>query len=88
MKVKKIPLRTCVVTKEKYPKQELLRIVKDKDNHVFVDPSGKANGHGAYIKKELEVIEKAKQKKILDKYLECIVPESIYEEIENIINNK
>lgn len=29
MKQKKVPMRTCVVTKEKYPKKELIRVVRD-----------------------------------------------------------
>ena len=37
MKKRKIPLRTCVVTKETLPKQELLRIVKNKDGEVILN---------------------------------------------------
>ena len=47
MKTKKIPLRSCVVSKEKLPKQELIRVVKNKENEVFIDLTGKANGKGA-----------------------------------------
>ena len=54
MKVKKIPMRTCVVTKENLPKKELLRIVRTPEGTVEVDESGKKNGRGAYIKKDLE----------------------------------
>ena len=86
MKQRKIPLRTCVVTNEKYEKKDLIRIVKDNTGKVFVDESGKANGRGAYIKKDLEVLEKAKKSKILDKRLEITIPEEIYNELSNIIN--
>ena len=41
MKVRKIPERTCVVTKEKYPKMELLRIVRTPEGTVEVDLTGK-----------------------------------------------
>lgn len=85
MKVKKITLRTCVVTKEALPKKELLRIVRTPEKSVIVDESGKANGRGAYIKKDLEVLEKAKKSKILEKRLECSIDESLYEKIKNII---
>ena len=50
--VKKIPLRKCVVTQERLPKQELLRVVKNNEGVVMVDLSGRANGRGAYIKKD------------------------------------
>lgn len=85
MKNKKIPLRTCVVSKEKLPKQELLRIVKNNENVVFVDVIGKSNGRGAYIKKDLGVLEKAIKSKILERQLEVEIPDSVYEEIRKII---
>lgn len=87
MKVKKIPMRSCVVTREKLPKQELLRIVKNKDNEVFVDITGKLNGRGIYIKKDLDVLLKAKKTNIIEKLLEIKINDNIYEEIENIIKN-
>jgi hypothetical protein len=88
MKTRKIPMRTCIISKEKLPKQELIRIVKNNENIVSVDLTGKANGHGAYIKKDLEILEKAIKTKLLDKYLEITIPDSIYEELRNIINSK
>ena len=59
MKNRKIPMRSCIVTREKLPKQELLRIVRTTDNSVVADVSGKINGRGAYIKKDIEVLSKA-----------------------------
>lgn len=85
--MKKIPMRSCVVTKEKLPKRELLRIVKNNENKVFVDLTGKANGRGAYIKKELDVLKIAKEKKILEKHLEIVIDDSVYETIEKVINS-
>ena len=61
MKVKKVPLRTCVITKEQLPKQELLRVVRTPEGEVKVDLTGKLNGRGAYIKKDVTVLEKAKK---------------------------
>ncbi len=85
MKVKKIPLRTCVVTKESLPKKELLRIVRTPEGEVKVDDTGKLNGRGAYIKKDLSVLEQAKKTKILEKRLEIKIEDSVYEEIKNMI---
>lgn len=84
MKVKKIPLRSCVVTKEKLPKKDLLRVVRTPEGDVIVDLSGKANGRGAYIKKNLEVLNKARKSKILERRLECTIDENLYKEIEKI----
>lgn len=83
--MKKIPMRMCVVTREKHPKSELARIVVSNDE-VIVDDTGKINGHGCYIKLEKSVIETAKTKKIIDRALETKVPDSIYEELLNKIN--
>lgn len=85
MKTKKIPLRSCVVSKEKLPKQELIRVVKNKENEVFIDLTGKANGKGAYIKKDLTILEKAIKTKALEKHLETKIENNIYEELKNII---
>lgn len=85
MKVKKIPMRSCVVTREKLPKQELIRVVRTPDQEVIVDLNGKANGRGAYLKKDLEVFEKAKKSKVLDRILEIEVKEEIYEELKKLI---
>lgn len=84
MKVKKIPLRTCVVTKENLPKKELLRVVRTPEKKVIVDLTGKANGRGAYIKKDIEVLEKAIKSKILERRLEVEIDDSVYEEIRKI----
>lgn len=85
MKVKKIPMRSCVVTHEKLEKKDLIRVVKNKDGLVFVDESGKANGRGAYLKKSAEVIEKAKKSKVLDKILDTTIKEEVYNELLNIV---
>ena len=87
LKNKKVPMRSCVVTKEKLPKQELLRIVKTTDNTVVADISGKINGRGAYIKKDIVVLEKAIKSKTLEKQLEITISDSVYDEIRKIIEN-
>ena len=83
--MKKIPLRTCLVTKEKLSKYDLIRVVKDKDNNIFVDQTGKLNGHGVYLKKDIEVINKAKEKRVLDKALAITIPDNIYNELIEIV---
>ena len=85
MKQKKIPMRSCVVTGEKLPKRELLRIVRTTDGTVVCDLSVKINGRGAYIKKDVDVLEKAKKTKILEKRLECTISDETYEEVKNEI---
>ena len=78
-------MRMCVVTREKYPKKELIRVVRT-ENGVIVDPTGKQNGHGAYLKKDLVVFEKAQKTKILNKVLETEVPETVFEQLKETLN--
>ena len=87
MKVKKIPMRSCVVTQERLPKMELLRIVKTPEGEVKADLTGKLNGRGAYIKKDEETLNKAIKSKALERHLECSINSEVYEEIRNIIKN-
>ncbi len=86
MKNKKIPMRSCVVTKEKLPKGELIRIVKTPEGNVIADVSGKLNGRGAYIKRDITVLEKAKKNKILERVLETAISDEVYEQINEIIS--
>ncbi len=83
--MKKVPERSCVITREKYAKKDLLRVVRDKEGNVTVDQTGKANGRGAYLKKDVEVIEKARKTKTLERILEVTIPDSIYDEMLEII---
>lgn len=85
MKAKKIPMRTCVITHEKLPKKELIRVVRTPGGSVIVDSTLKANGRGAYLKKNIETIEKAKKSKALNKHLEVEVADSIFEELTNLM---
>lgn len=83
--MKKIPMRSCVVTLEKLPKKELIRVVRTPEGNVIVDESGKANGRGAYLKKDLNTFNTAQKNKILNKKLEVEVPDSIYDELRKLV---
>lgn len=83
--MKKIPMRRCVATGESCPKKELLRIVRTPEGTVEVDQTGKRNGKGAYLKKDLQALEVAKKKKALSRALEVEISEDIYQMIEEVI---
>ncbi len=85
MKTRKIPLRKCIGCMESFPKKELCRIVKNKDNEIHFDATGKLNGRGTYICKKTECLEKAIKSKRLAKSLEAEIPEEVYEEIKAAI---
>lgn len=83
--MKKKPMRSCIVTLEKLEKKDLIRVVKNKEGEVFVDESGKANGRGAYLKRDKDVIKKCRENKILDRKLEIKIPDNIYEELDSMV---
>jgi len=83
--MKKIPMRSCVITGEKLPKKDLIRVVRTPEGTVVVDESGKVNGKGAYLKKDLETFIKAEKSKILNRKLEVEVDSSIYEELKKLV---
>ena len=85
MKQKKIPMRMCSVSRERFPKSELLRVVKTPEGDIKIDETGKLNGHGAYIKKDLDVLKQAIKTKALARALETEISDEVYQEIENII---
>ena len=88
MKDRKPVLRSCVVTKEKLEKKDLIRVVRTSEGEVLVDETGKLSGRGAYLKKDIEVLNTAKKNKILEKVLEVSISDEVYNELEKIINRR
>lgn len=86
--MKNIPQRTCSVCRTQKNKNELLRIVKNKDNIIKVDEIGKQPGRGAYICYDMECLEKAQKSKRLEKVLEIKIENEIYEQMKNVIEKK
>ncbi|HIZ08454.1 MAG TPA: YlxR family protein [Candidatus Eubacterium avistercoris] len=78
---KKIPLRLCVGCKEMKPKKEMMRVIKSAEGEIFLDTTGKKNGRGAYICKQVECLEKAFSNHGLERSLKISIPK---ETIENL----
>ncbi len=81
MKQRKIPQRKCIVCGENKEKNDLIRIVKNKEEGIILDPTGKKNGRGAYICKEEKCINEAKKKRKLEKVFKTEISDDLYEEI-------
>ena len=77
----KIPLRKCVLTGEMLPKMEMFRIIITKDNEVLYDETGKQNGRGLYLKKDIDVINKDKQPKKIESVFKVKNIDQIYDEL-------
>lgn len=76
---KKIPMRMCVSCREMRPKKELTRVVRTPEGNVVVDPSGRANGRGAYLCLKTACLEKAIKSRALERALETKVEADVYE---------
>lgn len=86
--MKEIPLRSCACCRERKPKKEMLRVVKNSAGEIFVDKSGKANGRGAYICGEAECIKKMRKTRALNRAFSCEVPDAVYAAIEEEFGGK
>lgn len=86
--MKKIPQRTCMGCNEKKDKNELIRIIKNKDNEIFVDKTRKMEGRGAYICNDIKCLEKVIKSKRLERVLEINISDEIYESLRGVILGK
>jgi len=84
-KKRKIPQRKCIVTNELKPKKEMIRIVRNKEGEVFIDPTGKQNGRGAYISIDKEVFDEAEKNNVLEKVFKVKIDPSLYVELKKIV---
>lgn len=88
MKQKKLPLRKCVVTQEMLPKKELIRVVRTPEGDVVIDQTGKMNGRGAYLSKDIEVIRQAEKKRTLDHHLKVKTSDDLYEQLKAVVGGE
>ncbi len=78
---KKIPMRMCVGCREMKPKRELVRVVCNKEGEVFVDPTGKANGRGAYVCRSGDCLKKAVKTRALERAFSMKIGEDVFESL-------
>lgn len=88
MKQKKVPQRMCTGCMEMKPKKELIRVVRGTDGDISVDLTGKKNGRGAYVCRNIECLEKAFKAKRLQKNLEAQIDEEIYGRLRDEIEHE
>ena len=83
--MKVMPQRTCMGCNEKKDKNELIRIVKNKENEISIDKTGKAQGRGAYICDDIKCLEKVIKSKRIEKIFDMKISEEIYENLRGVI---
>lgn len=79
---KKIAVRHCIGCGSMKSKDELIRIIRDSEDNIFIDCDAKKNGRGAYICRNLSCLKKTVKSRGLSRALKVEVPDSIYEELE------
>lgn len=82
------PQRTCMGCNEKKDKKDLIRIVKNKENEISIDKTGKAQGRGAYICDDITCLEKLIKTKRIEKIFDMKISEEIYENLRGVILDK
>lgn len=86
--MKQIPQRTCMGCNTKKNKQDLVRIVKNKEQKICVDTTGKMDGRGAYICNSVECLDKIIKSKRLERVMECKINNDVYMELRGVIIDK
>ena len=86
--MKRQPVRTCMGCNEKKEKSNLIRIVKNKENEINIDKTGRLEGRGAYICDSIECLEKLIKSKKLEKTFDMKISEEIYEKLRGVILDK
>ena len=81
-KVRKIPVRQCMGCNEHKPKQELLRIVRSPEGEISLDFTGKKNGRGAYLCRDVKCLRRARKSRRIDRVLEIEIPDEVYDRME------
>lgn len=87
MKSLRQPTRECICCGEKFPKNELLRIVKNEAG-IKLDVTGKQNGRGAYICKNPACAERLAKQKRLNRAFRETISDAVYQEISAMLKNE
>jgi len=83
--MKNKPQRMCMGCNSKKDKQDLIRIVMNKNGEITIDKTGKLSGRGAYICDSLECLEKVIKTKRLERTFEIKIDNEIYENLRGVI---
>ena len=86
--MKKQPQRPCMGCNQKKDKKELIRIVKNKNNEISIDRTGKKEGRGAYICDDVNCLDKLIKSKRLERVFEMSISDEIYESLRGVIIDK
>ena len=79
--MKKIPMRQCVGCQEMKSKKEMIRVIRTPEEEITIDATGKKNGRGAYLCRDMECLKKAIRSKAIARSLKVTIPDEIYDRL-------
>ena len=79
---KKIPMRQCVGCGQMKAKRELMRVLKTTEGPIVLDVTGRKNGRGAYLCKQLSCLQQARKNKGLERSFKMRSPNDVYDSLE------
>ena len=79
--MRKIILRTCICSRKLLDRESMFRVVKTPNHEIIIDSTYLAQGRGAYLSKDKDIIMTAKKRHLLEKHLKVIDLENIYDEL-------
>ena len=87
MQTRKVPMRKCIGCNEMKEKKELVRVVRAPDGLISLDTTGRSNGRGAYVCRNVLCLQAARKAKRLEKAFGCAVPANVYDRLEEELNS-
>ena len=87
IKPRKTPIRKCTGCGEHFPKNTLVRVLRTPEGEIVLDLVGKKSGRGAYICRNVACLKKARKTGRIETSLECSIPQSVYDRMEEEIES-
>lgn len=80
--MKHIPVRSCIVCRERKDKSDLLRIVGSPEDGFSLDVTGRAEGRGAYVCKNGKCMSELTKRRALDRAYKRKISSDVYEKLQ------
>ena len=82
------PQRTCMGCNSKKSQNELIIIIKNKNNEININESQKLDGRGAYLCSDIKCLEKVRKTKRIERIFGIQISDEIYEKLRGVILDK
>ena len=80
-------MRKCILSNEMKPKKDMIRVVQNKEGEISADATGKKPGRGAYVSKDVVLVEQAQSAEKLEQFFKASKEDlnPVYKEIIRLI---